>query len=234
MTAFKPWALLGAAALALSTSPSTSAATIELYEYAFNLDGVITNSAVPSPLPSGVNIAGFDTTTGLGQITITFSGVGNHYVGLFVDHEIDEGTNTFFNETGSATGAAVAGLSWEVDEPGYVLGDIYDNFIAGTLGNDIGFAQFDDVSMALGWNFTLASDETASIDFSIALAAPGGGFYLTQFDPDSQASLYFSSALTIRGGGTPIPEPGSLALVALGLAGAWQTRRRQGAATLAP
>ena len=38
MTAYKPWALLGAAALALSTS--TSAATVNLFEYAFNAHGL--------------------------------------------------------------------------------------------------------------------------------------------------------------------------------------------------
>ena len=84
------------------------AAAIGLFDYAFNLDGVVTSKP---GLPAGVNAGGFNFTTGLGDILIPVSSAGSHFIGLFVDHEIDEPTNTFFNEFGSAVGAAPAGLS---------------------------------------------------------------------------------------------------------------------------
>jgi hypothetical protein len=198
---------------------SASAAVISLFEYAFNIDGVITVDSAPA----GANIAGFDTTTGLGSITVTLSGAGSRYVGLFVDHEIDQASNTFFNEVGFAFGTPAAGQTWEIDEPGYLDGDIFENFQDGTLDNAIGESVYgntafpDDVSMALAWSFNLTADQTAVISFLLSQTRPTSGFYLEQFDTDSQASIFFSSSLTIRGDTTPIPTPGTLALLAAGL-----------------
>jgi hypothetical protein len=94
-----------------------------------------------------------------------------------------------------------------------------DNGIGTSVYGDTIFP--DDVSMAMGWDFTLASDETATVDYLLSLIAPASGFYLTHTDPDSQASIYFSSSLSIRGGGDPppIPEPTTLLLVGIGLVG---------------
>jgi hypothetical protein len=121
-------------AVAALTAPRAPAAVIALFDFAFNVDGVLTANA----FPAGVNGAGFDTGTGLGSVQVTVSGAGVHYVGMFVDHEIDETANTFFNETGAPAGVLPAGLSWEVDEPGFVTGDIYDNLTAGALDNGVG------------------------------------------------------------------------------------------------
>lgn len=225
MQIFKHMTLVGA--LALLTASSASAATIDLFEYAFNINGTVTNGAAPG----GVNVGGFDTATGLGTVTVTLNTVGSHYVAFFVDHEIDQATNTYFNEYGSVVGAPGGGLTWEIDEPGYVFGDIYDNFLNSALdglnGVPVGFE--DDVSMALAWSFDLLADQTAVISFLLSDSMPTGGFYLVQTDPDSQASIYFSSSLRIIDDSGQIPEPATLGLLGLGLLGLWGARRRSAA-----
>ena len=205
-----PLRKLALAALLALFSLQASAAAIALFDYRVNVDG---NTA-----PGGVNLAAFDTGSGLGRLTVSVSGAGSHYVGLFVDHEIDEATNTFFNEFGTATGAPAAGQTWEIDEPGFVFGNIFANFLAGTLdnGNGVPASTPDDVSMALAWALSLAAGEFAVVDFLLSETAPSSGFYLAQTDPDSAATIYFSSRAEI---GRAVPEPGSLALFVLAFLG---------------
>ena len=188
------------------TVSGASAVTFTMFESDFNQDGVITSSF------SG-NFVSI-------QYIQTFSTVGPHYGAVFVDPEIDEAINTFFNEYGSVVGIPVAGQSWEIDEPGYSFGDIFTNFTNGALDNtnSITLALFpngEDVSMALGWNFSLGAGETAALNYYITAVQPTSGFYLVQTDPDSQASLYFYS--TLQKGGVTVPEPGILLLLGLGL-----------------
>ncbi len=227
-------AILGASLVATDAR----GAVVGLFDYAFNIDGVVTaNPAVPA----AVDDSAFSYLTGLGTISLSLATPGNHFVGLFVDHEIDEALNTFFNEYGSSVGVAPAGLSWEIDEPGFIFGDIYTNFTGSTAAvsgldhtTGVPIGNPDDPSMALGWNFGLLVGENATITFSLSTVAPASGFYLAQTDPASNASVYFSSTLTILGsdpggGGTPIPEPGSAlaGLACLGVMGASLTRRRR-------
>ena len=73
-------------------SAVSQAGVIGLFDYEFNIDGAF------SQTPAGVNLVGFNTTTGLGTITATVTGLGPHYFSLFVDHEIDEATNGYANE----------------------------------------------------------------------------------------------------------------------------------------
>lgn len=222
------WA--GAALLAMSSlSVQAVPVDLSLSEYGFNIDGTVTSNAAPA----GVNIGGFNTATGLGSITATITGAGAHSFDAFFDHEIDQFDNTFFNESGFASGVAAAGQSWEIDEPGFVDGDIYDNFLDSLLDNGIGTSIWgdtifpDDVSMAMGWDFNLLAGESAIITLLLSDTDNGGGFFLTHSDPDSQYEFYLSSTLTIRGGGVPTPEPSILLLLGVGLAGMVVNRRRK-------
>lgn len=206
-----------ACAILLSTAgwSAQSAADIALFESWINVDGTATTLDDSSVVP-GVDGTAFDYVTGLGTISITLTGAGAHSVSLFVDHEMSETVNTFFNEEGAAMGTAAAGQSWEIDEPGFVFGDIFDNFLAGALdGSTLGFPE--DISMALGWDFVLAIDEIASIDFVLSTVVPTSDFFLTHSDPDTVGGeyLYFSSTLNISS--VSVPEPGTSLLLGVGL-----------------
>ncbi len=216
----------GLTALIGLTAPA-NAALVSLYEWGFNLDGAA--YLTPAPLPAAINASGFNFSTGLGTITITLNTVGSHTVDVYLDHEIDESVNGFSNETGTASGSPAAGQSWEIDEPGFgtaYTGDIFDNFTASALDNQIFYdantqqsgSLPDDVAMALGWDFLLAVDEIATMNFIVSETVPGSGFYLSQTDPNS--NIYFYSTLTIQQGqGPSVPEPATALLLSIGLAG---------------
>ena len=211
------------AAIAFCFSVSTTAnAAVALFDFGFNIDGSTTFGGPPPPEVDG---SGFDFGTGLGTIGVTISGAGLHYVGGFFDHEIDEPINSFFNEIGSASGALAAGQSWEIDEPGFVFGDIDLNLIAGTLDDSVGVPFPDDVSMAMGWDFALALGEDALILFAISDFLPASPFFLTHHDPHSGESIYMSSTLDIRL--SPIPVPAAIWLFGSGLIGLIGFSRRQ-------
>jgi PEP-CTERM motif len=213
------------------------AATIHLFDWGFNLDGTTycglgpcdsDGISPPGGLPGAIDAGLFDFETGLGTIQVSASGAGSHYLSLFVDHEIDVVENTPFNELGVASGTPAAGQSWEIDEPGYVFGDIFFNFVDGTLdgANGVAGPPFDDVSMALASSFVLAPGESATVSFLLSQTAPLSGFYLVHFDPESEAAIYFSSNLSVSEA-PRVPEPGTLLLLVAGLALTATGRRRR-------
>jgi hypothetical protein len=207
------------------------AVTIDLFEWAVNLDGTVYNPGSGAP---GLNIGGFNTGTGLGTVNITFNpGAGGPYkISAFFDHEIDESLNSVINEYGIVhnVGLLNAGQTWEIDEPGYVYGDIYNNLTANTLDNLNGVPDSApaDVSLAMGWEFNLLAGQQAFIQFVITETAPAGGFYLQQYDPDSDASIYMRSSFVAQGFDVnAVPEPSTIILLGSGLAGLfWFGRKR--------
>ncbi len=210
--------------------PAHAAPKIELFDYAINIDGSI---AVPAdPLPSSVNPAGFDFTSGLGNLKFTIAGDGPHFLGVFLDHDIDADLNTFFNETGGSSGAPASGQTWEIGD-GSVVGSIYDHLFAGALGNANDLSGPDDVSLALGNSFSLLANETATLTFTVSMASPPAGFFLRQTDPDSDVTIYFSNSLVISSPSADVPDAGAtvvllfLALLTLNSGLRWSVTTRR-------
>lgn len=213
--------MLAISVIAGALCSQAMAADTVLDGWGFNVNGTIYDSTTGS-LPSIFDTSGFDFNTGLGTILVDFKTIGSSSILAFLDHEIGQAANTFFNEYGVEHGTASSGQSWEIDEPGYVYGDIYDNFLAGALDDSNGVPSTapDDVSMALGWDFLVGADQEALLSFTVGTTAPATGLYLEQTDPDSDASIYYSSTLKVEDLSPPVnavPEPGTVVLMASGV-----------------
>ena len=128
---------------------NTANADIVLDDYGLNVDGTISYPFFGDAIPAAVDISGFNDITGLGIIEVTITGAGNHNFGAIFDHDIDEPTNSFFNELGAVHGAAAVNQGWEIDEPFFSF--IYSDFETDSLlifsGNNS--LSPDDVSMAM-------------------------------------------------------------------------------------
>ena len=142
---------------------------------------------------SGLNTAGFDTTTGLGTLTLTFNpGPGNYYVDAYFNMDL---ATPFFNEYGTAVGSPSAGQTWQIDDPiyGTIFGNAQNdtldntNHIPGQVDNYDGSCSRPncngDVSWAMGFDFSLAAGEEEVITLNLLQTQPSGGFYLVQTHP---------------------------------------------------
>ncbi|MGH0030757.1 MAG: PEP-CTERM sorting domain-containing protein [Myxococcota bacterium] len=141
----------------------------------------------------------------------------------FVDAEIAEPTTSFFNEVATVVGAQAAGQGFEIDEPGYVFGDIVTNIGAGALDgtNAVGPGAPDDVSMALSFSIgSLDPGDLARIQIQLSEDGDGlGPLLLVQSDPLAPGTtLTYSGQSRIVRASAPIPEPGSAVLFVTGAA----------------
>ncbi|MGE3541850.1 MAG: PEP-CTERM sorting domain-containing protein [Candidatus Tectimicrobiota bacterium] len=231
---FAPLALVSSLIVPL---PGTEAATIDLFDWGFNVNGTTYCSLGPcdqagldpQTLPGlfSININQFDFVAGLGRLTITLQGSGVQTFVAFFDHDIDRTVNGSFNETGSTQGTPAPGQSWEIDEPGFSTGDIYTNFRQGTLDNGLGVPGTtfpEEVALAIGFSVDLGRNGSETIILNLSTQRPAGGFFLAQTDPDASdpATLYVSRSQT-----TAIPEPATSVLFSTGVLGVlWLGRRR--------
>ncbi|TAA42614.1 hypothetical protein [Corallincola spongiicola] len=184
----------------IATSPSM-ASVIDLYEWAVYVDGDLSQGSDPNE----INAEGELGSNDLGTLRFTVEGAGQHAFILFLDYEIDESSNSFINEYGTKVGHTEIGQSWEIDEPGYIFGDIYQHVIDGELDNTNNVPERapEDVSFALGWDFLLEEGEVGYIDMNISDILPDMSFYLQHSDNQSDSSIYFSSVLSIE----QVPAP---------------------------
>ena len=214
-------AFLSLFTISFATTPK--AASVELFDLGLYVNGSVQSFTTPGDVACSGCVVNLNSA-GIGSISFTLSGAGSNRIGLFVDFEIDESVNTFYNEYGESNGSAPAGLSWEIDEPGYVFGNIFDNFLAGSLDNTNAIPDTapEDVSMALMWDLVLGANQSASLIFNIGLAQPASPFWLSHRDANSaDGELFLSSSLTIQNTANPpvnnVPEPSILWLLLPGL-----------------
>lgn len=136
----------------------------------------------------------------------------------FLDVEIDEAINTFFNEYGEVEGVPAPGQGFEIDEPGYAFGDIYANALAGVLDgqNAVPASAPDDVSMALSFAVgPLAPGQAARFELLISEDGDAlGSLLLRQRD----TSALSDTVITFSGRAAIVPEPGTALLIGLGIA----------------
>jgi hypothetical protein len=210
--------------------PRAALADIALQESLLNVNGAQAYDTFSGV--TGLNVAGFNQTTGLGLIVLTYNpGPGTYYFDSYFDIEA---AVPFFNEYGSVNGSPASGQTWQIDDP--IAGTIFantqgnaldnTNHIPGQVDNFSGTCSGancnGDVSMAMGFDFTLAAGQEEVITLNLSQTAPSG-FYLQQTHPvdsnnSSAVNIYFSGTAKAQPIST-VPEPSTLFLlgVALGL-----------------
>ena len=201
---------------------SGALATSVLYDWAIDVNGTVYEvwpEIYEAPTVSGeiTGVSGFtmftptddpygyDVPDAIGTITVTFDpgAAGNYNIEGYFDVEIDEWINTYYNETGATGGTASGG-------------------VYGSVLNDAG-----DIAWEIGWDFALADDEYAVVNFIVTSSNTLPGYYLSQTDPDSQETIYLTSTLGIVGDSQPIPEPGTMFLLGTGLVGLFGLGRKK-------
>jgi hypothetical protein len=179
------------------------------------------------PLPAGLDFAFSTQLSADGRDLLLSYELTNQTGGTltgvsflsFLDAEIDEPINSFFNEYAVTAGSLAAGQSFEVDEPGFVSGDIYENLLLGSLDgtNLIAIGSPDDVSMALSFEVApLANGRKTTMEILVSEAGNSIGSFAIRHadvDPGSVTQISYSG----RAFSGPIPEPRAALLYGAGL-----------------
>jgi len=232
----KQWTTLSmVAAMALTATLSANAQTT-LTEILFNEDGTpydqYPTSAAPISAPGVSVTSGFGNSSqpgfapyylsGLGTLQYTVSSAGPHSFIGFVDDEADYAP---FNDYGFSGGTPASYLSWQIDQPATLGTLAYNNGpllnVNNVSGKAAGLSGSQDVSFALGFNFSLGADQVATIDLSLSSTAPSGSYlYLGQANADSGRTVYYSGTLSISNEIAGVPDNGATWItMLLGLTG---------------
>ena len=133
----------------------------------------------------------------------------------YVDAQIDDFVNGFFNESAETSGTLAAGQAFEIDEP-FFAGDILENVLSGDLDSTNSFAgEFseEDVAMALSFDLgTLDTGDQAVIEIMLSEDGDGlGSWLMTQsdLDPSSPDRLSYSGRATVQEAQASLTEPAS-------------------------
>jgi len=251
MNRIKHMLFLGALiALAGIGAQRAVADTPSLQDFTVATDGGV-NFYDPGSGALGLDPSGYNTSTGLGTITFTDTTLGADSFAIWWDEQV--GTD-YYNEYGSTSAPQPTdpNESWEIGDANTstIYGDAsYDalldaNLLPGTTSNlsttCSGPSCNGDASTALGYDYTLTSDEEEVITLTVSQTAPGSGFYLQQTNPAEDCNaqgagctvgnVYFSLSANeqaIGSGPSPTPEPSTWLLMLSGLVIlAWRMRRR--------
>jgi hypothetical protein len=186
----------------------------------FNVNGAITQSAFPGI----ANTSGYNATTGLGTLVLTFNpGAGTYFIDAGFDLSVGNQsvpTVPFWNEYGASGGTLAAGQSWIIgtgaspNDPSTAY-QVFNavaaggalpgtNSVPGASDNytqqcSTGASCNNDVASGMGFSFTLGAGEEAVVTLNFSQTAPGSGFYLSQthpIDPDdnSATTIYFTGS----------------------------------------
>lgn len=177
---------------------------------------------------AGTGIAlGFSKTidaSGFGTLQWSFvnntgSTLVNTWLFGFLDAEIDPDLNSSYNESGRLVSVNGAGSgdsaadSWEIDEPGFSFGDIYDHLFSGALDNSnaVSAGNENDVALALGFYLgNLLAGDRWLLTLTISPSDIGG---LAHFDKNSGIEFFFNGTAVVDRS-TSVPEP-SVAILML-------------------
>jgi len=185
--------------------------------------------------------------SGLGTITITLDNTSGSAVTEFADTYVFDpaAAAVFFDQYGIVNGTAAAGHIGTIYTNTLLNTYSNSNQVPGTASNYSGTCSTgsdcdDQVTMGLGLSFSLAADSEETITLDLSSTNPGG-FSLQDVQPaygpsilggtstSPEVDVYYSESATQACiAGTPgcgvvtpptgVPEPGSLSLLAIGLA----------------
>ncbi|MEE2665968.1 MAG: hypothetical protein VX681_17785 [Myxococcota bacterium] len=174
-----------------------------------------------------------DTDITLSYDVVKVSGAAQQVTFLsYLDAEIDVLLGGLsYDEQATVHGTLAPGQGYEIDEPGFLFGDILDNLYSGVLDGDNALESFgpEDVSMALSFDLGVMDiGDSAVLDIMISEDNDHiGGFWITQTDsvPITDTEITYSGQLRPA---PAIPEPSSALVFAVGVlltTGAIRNRR---------